>query len=132
MPAAKRDQYRKKASQYVVAVRLDLDTDGIVYRKWGDTQHAKRGDWLVDNDGDVYTVDADTFAQTYERVVAGAYIKTTTVWAEVAAEAGSMKTKEGRSHYQAGDYLVSNNKDGDDSYCVSKQKFEDMYARIDI
>src|SRR5262245_53084089 len=72
--SAKRAQYRKKASQYVVAVRLDLETDGLVYRKWGGTQRAKAGDWLVDNDGDIYTVDAEVFARTYERVLAGVYI----------------------------------------------------------
>jgi hypothetical protein len=128
MPAANRAQYRKKASQYVVAVRLDLQTDGLVYRKWGDTQRAKAGDWLVDNEGDVYTVDAEVFARTYERVLAGVYIKTTPVWAEVATQSGSVQTKEGQSHYQAGDYLVSNNKNGDDAYCIAKEKFEAMYS----
>ena len=44
MPAANRAQYRKKASQYVVAVRLDLETDGLVYRKWSDTQRTKTDD----------------------------------------------------------------------------------------
>jgi hypothetical protein len=131
MPAANRAPYRKKASQYVVAVRLDLETDGLVYRKWGDTQRAKAGDWLVNNDGDVYTVDAAVFARTYERVVAGVYIKITPVWAEVATQAGSVQTKEGKSHYQAGDYIVSNNKNGDDAYCIAKEKFEAMYSRAD-
>lgn len=129
MPAAKRAQYRKKASQYVVAVQLDLETDGLVYRKWGDTQRAKAGDWLVDNDGDVYTVAADVFARTYERVLAGVYIKTTPIWAEVAAQAGSVKTKEGASHYERGDYIVSNNENGDDAYCIAKEKFEATYSR---
>jgi hypothetical protein len=131
MPAAKRAQYRKKANQYVVAVRLDLETDGIVYKKWGDTQRAKRGDWLVDNAGDVYTVDAEVFARTYEQVVAGVYIKTSSVWAEVAAQSGSVQTKEGRSHYAQGDYIVSNNENGDDAYCMSAEKFEEMYTRSD-
>jgi hypothetical protein len=130
MPS-KRALYRKKASHYVVAVRLDLETDGIVYRKWGDTQRAKRGDWLVDNDGDVYTVDAESFAQTYERVVAGVYVKTTPVWAEVATQAGSVKTKEGRSHYERGDYIVYNDQNATDGYCVSAEKFEAMYTRAD-
>lgn len=131
MPAAKRAQYRKKASQYVVAVQLDLETDGLVYRKWGDTQRAQAGDWLVDNDGDVYTVAADVFARTYERVLAGVYIKTTPIWAEVAAQAGSVKTKEGASHYERGDYIVSNNENGDDAYCIAKEKFEATYSRSD-
>ena len=131
MPAANRAPYRKKASEYVVAVRLDFETDGLVYRKWGGAQRAKAGDWLVDNNGDVYTVDAEVFARTYERVLAGVYIKITPVWAEVATHAGSVKTKEGQSHYQAGDYIVSNNQNGDDAYCTAKEKFESMYSRAD-
>ena len=131
MPAANRAPYRKKASEYVVAVRLDFETDGLVYRKWGGTQRAKAGDWLVDNAGDVYTVDAEVFARTYERVLAGVYIKITPVWAEVATHAGSVKTKEGQSHYQAGDYIVSNNKNGDDAWCIAKEKFQAMYSRVD-
>jgi len=129
MPATKRARYRKKPSQYVVAVQLDLDTDGIVYRKWGGQQRAKRGDWLIDNAGDVYTVDARSFARTYERVAPGRYIKKTPIWARVATEAGSVKTKEGTSDYKRGDYIVSNNKNGSDAYCISKAKFEKMYRR---
>jgi acetylornithine deacetylase/succinyl-diaminopimelate desuccinylase-like protein len=36
---------------------------------------AKAGDWLVDNGGDVYTVDAEVFARTYREVARGAYVK---------------------------------------------------------
>jgi hypothetical protein len=36
----------------VIAVRLDLETDGFSYRKWGDTQRCKAGDFIVSNDGD--------------------------------------------------------------------------------
>src|SRR5262245_62054757 len=96
---AKRRKYRKKASQYVIAVQLDIDTDGFSYRKWGAKQRAKRGDWLVDNDGDIYTVDAEVFARTYQGLRPGIYVKSTPVWAEVATESGSVKTKEGESHY---------------------------------
>jgi len=49
-----RRRYRKKASQFVVAVQLALDTPGFEYRKWGADQRCKRNDWLVNNDGDVY------------------------------------------------------------------------------
>jgi hypothetical protein len=38
-----------------------------------------------------------------------------------------VNTKEGSSHYQKGDYLVYNNQDGTDSYCVSADKFESTY-----
>lgn len=111
----------------MVAVRLDLDTEGFTYNKWGAEQGCKPGDWLVDNGGDIYSIDADVFARTYRCVSAGNYVKATPVWAEVAREAGSVITKEGESKYQAGDYLVSNNKDGTDAYCISASKFESMY-----
>jgi hypothetical protein len=122
-----RRRFRKKADRYVVAVQLDLDTAGFTYRKWGAEQRCKPGDWLVDNQGDTYTVDSEVFAKTYRKVSPGLYVKTTPVWAEVASQSGSVVTKEGRSHYEAGDYLVYNNEDGTDAYCIGRAKFESMY-----
>jgi len=122
-----RRRYKKKANQFVIAVRLAVDTDGFTYKKWGATQSCKRGDWLVDNDGDIYTVDGETFTQTYQNLGDGKYVKTSPIWAEVASQSGSVKTKEGQSHYKQGDYLVYNNEDGTDAYCVSADKFELMY-----
>ena len=122
-----RQRYRKRQSQFVVAVRLALDTPGFTYRKWGAEQRCKANDWLVDNDGDVYTVDGDVFARTYRQVAPGRYVKSTPVWAERTAAAGTVDTKEGQSHYDAGDYLVFNDEDGADGYCVSAAKFETMY-----
>ena len=122
-----RRPYVKRATQFVVAVQLDLETPGFSYRKWGDTQTCKRGDWLVNNDGDVYTVDRESFARTYEPTGPGTYVKRTPVWAEVAPAAGEVRTKEGATHYEAGDYLVSNDPDGSDAYAVAKDDFERMY-----
>ena len=123
----KRRKYRKKPTHFVIAVKLDLDTDGLKYRKWGAVQRAKRGDWLVDNEGEVYTVDGRSFARTYRKLRPGVYVKTTPVWAEIAAEAGSVKTKEGKSHYRRGDYIVFNTASGGDGYCMSAAKFKSMY-----
>jgi hypothetical protein len=122
-----RRKYRKKQKHLVHAVRLDLDTDGFTYRKWGGEQRCKAKDWIVDNGGDVYTVDADTFARTYRHVSAGAYEKTAPIWAEQAESAGQVPTKEGSTRYDAGDYLVSNEEDGGDAYAVPREKFEAMY-----
>jgi hypothetical protein len=122
-----RRKYRKKADQFIVAVHLNLDTDGFSYRKWGAEQRCKRGDWIVDNNGDIYTVDGKVFDKTYRNIKPGHYVKTTPIWAEVASQPGSVTTKEGRSHYNAGDYLVYNNEDGTDAYCISAAKFESMY-----
>ena len=69
------EQYRTKQQTSVVAVQLDLDTPGFVYQKWGGIQRCKRGDWLVDNQGDVYTVDNDTFTRTYRQVSPGVFEK---------------------------------------------------------
>lgn len=123
--------YRKRPDQAVTAVQLDLDTSGFSYHKWGAEQLCKRGDWLVDNDGDIYTIDAEVFAHTYRRVALGRYVKTTRIWAQRADSAGSIKTKEGETYYQSGDYLVYNNENGTDDYAISADRFEAMYQRDD-
>ena len=123
-----RRRYVRRPDRPITAVRLPADSDGLVYRKWGGEQRAKPGDWIVDNDGDVYTVDADVFARTYRKVTNGAYVKTAPVWAERAATAGSVTTKEGSTQYQPGDYLVSNSSDGSDEYAMTAEKFEDLYT----
>ena len=120
-------RYRKRPNQAVVAVRLDLETEGFEYRKWGDTQHCKAGDWIVDSGEDVYTVDAESFAQTYRPLGDGRYFKSAPVWAERADAAGRVETKESTSAYDAGDYIVSNDEAGTDRYAVAADKFERMY-----
>lgn len=122
-----RRRYRKKTDQCVVAVQLNLDTNGFIYRKWGNEQRCKAGDWIVDSGGDIYTIDEEVFATTYRPIGIGTYVKTAPIWAERASEAGSVVTKEGRTHYKKGDYLVSNNKDGTDAYAIGAEKFESVY-----
>lgn len=124
-----RQQYVKRASQSVIAVQIDLETTGFTYEKWGATQSCKPGDWLVNNGGDIYTIDRDTFARTYRQTGPGTFVKVTPVWAEVASEAGVVRTKEGSTQYQSGDYLVYNHPDGSDAYAVSRAEFERMYER---
>ncbi|MGC3981299.1 MAG: hypothetical protein QM808_08580 [Steroidobacteraceae bacterium] len=124
-----RAKYKKKADQYVTAVQLNLELSSFGYRKWGGEQTASRGDWLVDNRGDVYTVEQSSFARTYQQLSPGVYVKTTPIWAERVAKAGAVNTFEGVSHYAAGDYLVSNNEDGSDAYCMTAEKFTAMYER---
>jgi len=126
---SERLKYVKRANQAVVAVQLALDTAGFTYQKWGDTQRCKAGDWIVSNNGDVYTVDQETFKRTYSQVDDARYVKITPVWAEVAPEEGSVNTKEGATHYRAGDYLVFNEEHGGDAYAVEAGKFETMYER---
>jgi len=61
--------YRKKVNQVIAAVQLKLDTTGIIYRKWGDNQLCKPNDWIVDNSGEVYTIDNESFEKTYNRSI---------------------------------------------------------------
>ncbi len=128
--ASGRAKYVKRPDQAVVAVQVSLESSGFTYEKWGATQRCKPGDWLVDNDGDVYTVDQSTFARTYQKVADGKYVKTTPVWAEAAGAAGQASTQEGLTNYKAGDYLVFNQEDGGDHYAVEKAKFESMYEPV--
>ena len=122
-------KYAKRANQFVIAVQVDLDTEGFTYNKWGSTQRCKPGDWLVSNNGDTYTVDRDSFARTYRPTAPGTYMKSGAVWAEVALIAGQVRTKEGLTAYEPGDYLVFNEPDGGDPYAVSKDTFERTYER---
>lgn len=123
--------YRKKNSKAVTAVQLNLDVEGFEYRKWGGTQRCKQGDWLVDNEGEIYTVDADTFARTYALISPGRYRKTAAVWARKAREPGSIGTREGASEFAAGDYLVFNDSELQDGYAVAAGRFEELYEPAD-
>ena len=124
-------RYMKRENESVIAVQLALDTDGFTYQKWGGLQTCKPGVWILDNAGDIYTVDRDTFARTYRKVDSGRYVKVTPVWAELAASAGRVQTKEGTTHYRRGDYLVFNDENGGDAYAVEAEKFRAMYERVD-
>jgi len=126
----RRQQYIKRDGEFLVAVRLDLATDGFTYRKWGGTQTCKAGDWLVNNRGDIYTIDSETFARTYREAGAGRYVKCVAVWAEVAASDGVVQTKEGSTRYKVGDYIVYNEPKGEDAYAVARAVFERMYVRL--
>ena len=124
---ATRRKYMKRAWTQVVAIQLNLETGGFAYFKWGSEQTCKPGDWIVNNAGDVYTVDRDAFARTYRAESPGLYRKVTPVWAELADRDGSIKTKEGVTHYKAGAYLVFNDEEGQDGYAVTAPLFEAMY-----
>ena len=125
--AMSRQRYRKNKDQIVTAVQLSLDTEGFSYTKWGAEQRCRAGDWLVENNGECYTVNQQTFQRTYRKVDPGQYVKTTPVWAYPADAAGVVSTQEGSTSYEAGDYIVSNKEDGTDDYAISKNKFESMY-----
>lgn len=120
-------RFRRRAKTQVVAIQLTLDMNPLIYQKWGNQQTAKSGDWLVSNAGDTYTVNEQSFAKTYRQVSEGVFEKAADVWACEAEKAGSISTSEGRTHYQAGDYLVANDPDGADVYAISADKFHQLY-----
>jgi len=124
-------RYVKNVDQIITAVQLNLDTAGFEYQKWDGVQQCGSGDWIVDNDGDCYTINEESFANTYQMVAAGRYKKTAYVWAEQASEAGTITTREGSTSYSRGDYIVYNSSDESDGYAVAKEKFESMYVSAD-
>lgn len=126
-----RKKYIKNSDTAVVAVQLNLEFEGFDYHKWGHDQHCQQGDWLVDNEGDVYTVDQEVFRNTYQEVSPGNYKKVKPIWAEVARDSGEVETIEGKTSYEAGDYLVADTADGQFTYCIKPAKFEAMYEPAD-
>lgn len=111
-------------------VEVDLDVTGdLTYNKWGGEQTAKVGDYLINNNGEAYTCDGQVFADTYEEVGDDEYVKTATIEATEATEAGSISTLEGESAYEAGDFLVTN--PGGDRYCITRDKFLAMYEEVE-
>jgi len=124
-------EYRRRERTTITAVRLDLETEGFTYQKWGGTQRCKAGDWIVDNAGDTYTIDAEVFANTYRKAGPGVYEKVATVWAERAESAGVIRTKEGSTEYEAGDVLVYNDAERRDGYAMKAETFDSLYEPPD-
>ena len=120
-------KYVRRAATSITAVQLDLDMDGFTYRKWGGVQTASAGDWLVNNGGDVYTVNGEVFERTYRLISPGVYQKAQPVWAREAEADGSIQTKEGETHYRAGDMIVFNDPDEKDGYAMTAETFNDLY-----
>lgn len=120
--------YRKKATHTVFAIQASIKGN-IYYEKWDHNQKATEGDYLVDNEGDVYTVEKVTFESTYTEVGDHRYAKTALVKAEQATESGKIRTLEGLSSHNAGDYIVHNPRQGD-VYVVPQNEFESVYEEI--
>ena len=127
----KRKLFRKRPKYHVTAVQLDLAFDGFSYQKWDGKQTCKPGDWLVNNNGDIYTIDKEYFRDYYQSISPGVFEKIGEIWAEVAIENGSIKTKEGLTAYNEGDYLVFDRQEGGEGYAIKKHIFERMYEQID-
>ena len=120
-------KYRRRVEVTVVAVRLDLDTDGFTYRKWGAEQLCRAGDWLVNNAGTTYTVGATAFADAYREVSPGVFAKEDPVWVERAATSGTMPTKDGMVDFAPGDMLVFVDPDRIEGLPMSAEQFDEQY-----
>jgi hypothetical protein len=123
-----RRKYQRRIETQVTALCLALDTKGFFYEKWGATQHCKAGDWIVERDGQLYTVDAEVFRRTYVNVGPGRYKKVTPVWAEIASERGVVRTKEGSTVVEPGDFIVSNDEAGQDTWAMNAAEFRQLYV----
>jgi hypothetical protein len=120
-------RYIKKHTQVVEAMPLAIDGATLKYEKWGGQQQAQEGDWLVNNSGEFYTVEKNSFANTYQKIFGNRYRKVAPVWAEVADKDGEIVTKEGLTHYQSGDVIVCNNENKVDCYAIAKDVFVQTY-----
>ncbi|SMX29505.1 hypothetical protein TRP8649_03641 [Pelagimonas phthalicica] len=125
MPTLKR--YRRREMTTVIAVQIALDTEGFSYKKWGDVQVARAGDWLVNNNGNAYTIDREIFEKTYSQVSDGVYEKTGLVWAERAQKAGKVRSTSGFTNYHAGDFVVFNDEDRTDGWAMREEEFKRLY-----
>jgi hypothetical protein len=125
--------YNRKKTPPVTAIQLKFDVpEGIThlfkYQKWGDTQQCKPNDWLVRTSvGEVYTIDEESFAKTYTTVSGDSYEKSVGVYAYQSTVDGSIPTKEGVTHYKAGDWVTFNDKELTDGYAISDEKFRKLY-----
>lgn len=109
---------------------IDITGD-LTYNKWGGSQTAKVGDFLLYNsaaNGDVYTCDKTVMETTYEEVGENEYIKTATIEAYEALDTGEVSTLEGKSAYKPGDFIVTN--PGGDKYVISAETFQNMYEQV--
>ncbi|MFT5573087.1 MAG: hypothetical protein ACI9FR_002020 [Cryomorphaceae bacterium] len=125
-------KYFKRPEFQITAVQLAMSVNNFEYQKWGDKQTAKSNDWLVNANGNVYTIDNAVFARTYREVSCGRYEKIAAVYAEQAQQDGSIATLEGRTHYSAGDYLVYEQPGrAMGAYAIKQAQFEKMYQAED-
>ncbi|MDA7425302.1 hypothetical protein [Thalassococcus lentus] len=120
-------RYTRREQTNVTAIKIDMETDGFTYRKWGGEQIVRPGDWLVDNNGDVYTVDGEAFEATYAKVSQGIYTKTAHVWAREAESDGQVQSTSGFTQYHAGDMVVFRDEREIDGWAMSKADFAALY-----
>ena len=123
-------RFSKTMHKPVRAIQITLPDCQLHYQKWGGSQRAKTGDWIVTNGDNSYTVECSSFRDSYRCLYGDWYLKVAPVWAEQATAPGRIETREGQSSYSAGDYLVYNQPNRIDGYTVPKQEFENNYRLL--
>lgn len=128
--------YNRQKTPPVTAIQLKFNvpegtTHLFKYQKWGDTQQCKPNDWLVKtNNNEVYTIDIESFANTYTRVSGDQYEKSVGVYAYKSDTDGSIPTKEGVTYFKSGDWVTFNDKALTDGYAISDEKFRKLYEVV--
>lgn len=125
-------QYERRPDGLIIAIqiRLDLEAGGIAYRKWDSEQWGKRGDWLINDDGDTYTVSAENFANDYELSESGLYRNTAKVWAEEATGSGFVEIRGGTAPFVEGNMLVFSDPDRKEGQVFFYNKFNRLYRPV--
>jgi hypothetical protein len=114
----------------VTAIQIDFDKVSFTYHKWGSDQKATSGDWIVNTNGDIFTVPREIFARSYKMIGHGQYLQTGDVWVRHTIEPGFLKTNNGKVNYKAGDYLVFNDPEGNHGIVVKPNIFTEFYLPI--
>ena len=121
---------RRKQRPTVVAVCLDLETEGFLYHKWGSPRRCRAGDWLVNDAGTTYTVDARAFAASYLPLGPGLFENQLFAWVERAKSDGVLPTARGGVGYRSGDVLVFRDEDRIDGEVLAAAEFERLYEPV--
>lgn len=91
----------------VTATRVDTSRVWVTER--GSRMQAEPGDWIVEDErGRAWSVAADVFASTYERVTEDRYQKVAVVRAVQIKSPITVQTLEGTADADPGDWLVMN------------------------
>lgn len=102
----------------------------ITYELWGDTQKAKAGDWLVEKGTDTYTIEEQEFSGSYSPVsgTIARYYKSEHIEAVEARVGGWVDTLEGRSCFEAGDFIACS--PTGKTWCLKAKKLFDYYELV--
>lgn len=94
----------------------------------GSTMQAQPGDWLVQSEGDTWSVEDGIFRVTYEHLRDDLYRKVTPVLAVELPAAGTVLSREGMVEAEQGDLLVCNVTG--ECWSMPKEKFFQRYAVV--